>query len=91
MTLDVKGKVMGLKHRCQNRKLAREVLWEHSHWCCSQIPGSGLLLLMSGDSGAACVRVQPAQGSYREKRSSDGKDEPELSSPCRARESDALF
>lgn len=92
LTSDVKGKVMGLKHRGQNRKVAREVLWKYRHWCCSQIPGSGLLLLMSGDSGGTPICVQPAQGSCREKRScADGKDEPDLSSLCRAGESDALF
>lgn len=72
--------------------MAREVLWEYGHWYRSQIPGSGLLLLMSGDSGGARVRVHPAQASCREKRScADDKDEPELSSLCRAGESEALF
>lgn len=92
LTSDMKGKVMGLKHRWQNRKVVREELWEYSHRCCSQIPGSGLFLLMGGDSCGARVRVQPAQGSCREKRScAGGKDEPELSSLCRAGESDALL
>lgn len=72
--------------------MAREVLWEYSHWYCSQIPGSGLLSLMNGDSGGTRVHVHPAQGSGREKKSSaDDKDESELSSLCRAGESDELF